>query len=187
MRITLHVEGKEIVITTDHAASRYGTPVVLVDGTLTDTPVEYQGDEPAPPTLLDLMADRAGVWGGAQTRRDLAALAVEMSGQPEEKIIKEFQRRGRSMAAAELGRIKSPARAKASAANGRKGGIKGGRPVTMTPQARAFADACHTNATDELETALAGPVDNTDCKTWKITPAQWRLAIKTALDEMRGV
>lgn len=94
--------------------------------------------------------------------------------------------RDASSAGRALRAIPSEKRSAASAANGRKGGGKGGRPVVMTPQARAFADACHTNAIDELETALQGAADKTDCKTWKITPAQWRLAIRTALAEMRA-
>jgi hypothetical protein len=78
----------------------------------------------------------------------------------------------------------SERKARSSAENGRKGGSA----ATMTPQARAFADACIAqNATDELQAALAGPADKTDCKTWRITPAQWRLAIRTALAEMRNV
>jgi len=92
----------------------------------------------------------------------------------------------KNAAAQALRAIPSKKRALASAANGRRGGVKGGRPVTMTSQVRAFADACIAqNATDELEAALQGAADKTDCKTWKITPAQWRLAIRTALAEMQ--
>lgn len=54
---------------------------------------------------------------------------------------------------------------------------------TLTPAARAFADACHTNAIDELRTALRGPADATDLQTWGISRSQWRLAIRTALSE----
>jgi hypothetical protein len=89
-----------------------------------------------------------------------------------------------TLAARALRAIPSDARAEASRVNGRKGGIKGGRPVILTPQARAFADACHTNAIDELTGALASSrVDRADCREWGITPGQWRLAIQTALAE----
>ena len=55
---------------------------------------------------------------------------------------------------------------------------------TLSAQARAFADACHTNAIGELLDALAAPVaDATDCATWGITPDEWRAAIATALRE----
>ena len=54
----------------------------------------------------------------------------------------------------------------------------------LSPAARAFADACHTNALDELETALRQrAADATDCREWDITPTEWRAAIRTALEE----
>ena len=58
---------------------------------------------------------------------------------------------------------------------------------TLTPAAREFADACHTNSLTELKAALARrAADRTDCETWGITPSQWRLAIQTALSEREG-
>lgn len=91
-----------------------------------------------------------------------------------------------SSAAALLGRKGGAANGARKAAASRANGKRGGRPVVLTARARAFADACHTNAVDELTAALAGPVDRTDCRTWRITPGQWRLAIRTALAEARG-
>ena len=58
--------------------------------------------------------------------------------------------------------------------------------TTLSPQARCFADACHTNALDELVSALAGPADATDCATWRITPTEWREAIETAIRERQS-
>lgn len=55
--------------------------------------------------------------------------------------------------------------------------------TTLSTQARAFADACHTNALDELRDALRGDADPVDCQTWGITPAEWRAAIDTAIRE----
>ena len=54
---------------------------------------------------------------------------------------------------------------------------------TLTPAARAFADACHTNALDELREALRGPADEPDCRTWGLTAEEWRAAIETAIRE----
>jgi hypothetical protein len=63
------------------------------------------------------------------------------------------------------------------------GGVKVNNPLILTPQARAFADACYENPLSELHAALRGPVDHTDCRTWKISPAEWRAAIETAIRE----
>lgn len=57
----------------------------------------------------------------------------------------------------------------------------------LTPAAREFADACHSNRIEEMEAALRQrAADRTDCETWGITPSQWRLAIQTALSERQG-
>jgi len=53
----------------------------------------------------------------------------------------------------------------------------------MRPQVRAFADACYTNALDELRAALVGDADTGDCRSWGITPEEWRVAIITAIRE----
>lgn len=58
--------------------------------------------------------------------------------------------------------------------------------MTMTTRARAFADACHTNALDELQSALTGQADAADCREWGITPDEWRQAIETAIRERGG-
>lgn len=55
--------------------------------------------------------------------------------------------------------------------------------TTLTTQARAFADACHTNALDELRAALRGPADVPDCQTWGLTAQEWRAAIEIATRE----
>lgn len=42
-----------------------------------------------------------------------------------------------------------------------------------------FAAACHDqNTIEELEAALQGEADATDCRTWEITPQQWRAQIE---------
>lgn len=49
-----------------------------------------------------------------------------------------------------------------------------------------FAAACFNDCSiRDLEKALAGPVDETDCKTWNLTPAEWRDEIETALAALR--
>ena len=53
----------------------------------------------------------------------------------------------------------------------------------METRVRAFADACYTNALDELREALAGPADAADCREWHLTPVEWREAVITALRE----
>lgn len=53
-------------------------------------------------------------------------------------------------------------------------------------QDNTFAAACYNqNSIAELEAALAGPVDKTDCETWGITPGAWRRQIALALDALR--
>ena len=49
-----------------------------------------------------------------------------------------------------------------------------------------FAAACfEQNSIEELETALRGDADATDCKTWGITPQEWRAQIAEALAAKR--
>ena len=50
-----------------------------------------------------------------------------------------------------------------------------------------FAAACYDqNSIAELEAALSGPADKTDCENWGISPEQWRAEIAQALDEKRA-
>ena len=54
-------------------------------------------------------------------------------------------------------------------------------------QASAFSDACYAqNTISDLELALTEAPDATDMATWKISAAEWREAIKTALEELRN-
>jgi hypothetical protein len=49
-----------------------------------------------------------------------------------------------------------------------------------------FAAACFDqNSIAELEQALAGQVDVTDCAEWNLTPEQWRAEIELALAAKR--
>jgi hypothetical protein len=109
MRATISFHGTSIEITTDHAASSYGQPVVLIDGELTDIAVEYEADEPAIPTVLDRLADAAGVWAGPETRRQLAMLGDQMladiehaTGADYDHVIAAFQAERQRRVAAEL-------------------------------------------------------------------------------------
>ncbi len=79
MQATFEHDGHQITITTEHATSSYGIPVVLVDGEPTVQVDSYERD-PDPPqrTVLDQLADLAGVWNGPETRRQLAVLADTM-------------------------------------------------------------------------------------------------------------
>lgn len=46
----------------------------------------------------------------------------------------------------------------------------------------SFAAACFDqNTVAELEEALQGAADESDCKAWNITPEQWREQIQLAL------
>jgi len=45
MNISFSFEGQELRITTKHAASSYGWPVLLVNGELTDIPVHMEHDD----------------------------------------------------------------------------------------------------------------------------------------------
>lgn len=51
-----------------------------------------------------------------------------------------------------------------------------------------FAEACfNQNSVQELRACLKmKSADKTDCETWRITPTQWRAAIKQALKEKLG-
>ena len=102
MRMTMHVGGHEYTVTTDHASSSYGIPVVLRNGEITDIQAEYTADEAATCHPLDGLAEAAGVWGGWRTREALHALAGEMlaeverpRGEDYDRVIAEFQRRSK--------------------------------------------------------------------------------------------
>jgi hypothetical protein len=78
--------------------------VVLVNEELTDDVrvVEYDPDESYCPSILDMLADNAGIHNGPRTRRDLYTLQAEMIGsivQPNgadyDRVIAEFIRRGK--------------------------------------------------------------------------------------------
>ncbi|MEI7836950.1 MAG: hypothetical protein WCK05_11160 [Planctomycetota bacterium] len=56
----------------------------------------------------------------------------------------------------------------------------------MNSQTRGFTDACHGQPLAELRTALAGPADEVDCRTWGISAEEWRTAIETAIEERTG-
>ena len=57
----------------------------------------------------------------------------------------------------------------------------------MTIQSNTFAESCYDmNSIYELESALAGPADETDMKTWGITSDEWREQIELALLEKRS-
>lgn len=114
--------GKTYTITTDHAASSYGMPVLLVDGILADVEISYDRQRLEYRTALDVAADQAGVHDGPMTRQDLAALAEEMAGETHAQIIAEFQQRGRKLAAAEMGASRSETKSAAVRENGKLGG-----------------------------------------------------------------
>ena len=61
---------------------------------------------------------------------------------------------------------------------------KGKKMKILTKNARAFADACHENSSDELMEALNGEADSADCATWEITAEEWRAAIEMARSEI---
>ena len=46
MKATFEFRGYQMEITTEHVASRYDEPVLLVDGELTDVVVELDDDDP---------------------------------------------------------------------------------------------------------------------------------------------
>lgn len=100
MKATFRTDGYEYELTTEHATSSLGQPVLLSDGQLTDVQIDYQPDTPEAPTPLDLLADVAGIWNGPETRRQLAILAQEMlsaivqpNGADYDTVISEFIRR----------------------------------------------------------------------------------------------
>jgi hypothetical protein len=45
MNVSFSFEGHDFEITTKHSASRYRGPVLLVDGELTDVPVQFDKDD----------------------------------------------------------------------------------------------------------------------------------------------
>jgi len=58
---------------------------------------------------------------------------------------------------------------------------------TSKIEPNTFAEACYDqNSIAELEEALAGPVDEVDCKTWGIDADEWRRSIKLALDARKA-
>lgn len=45
-----------------------------------------------------------------------------------------------------------------------------------------FAEACYnSNSIAELQSALAGDADKTDCEEWNITADEWKQSVKDAL------
>lgn len=74
LEIRFEYDGKEFCITTEHSASSYGQPVVLVDGELTNIvpEVEFSTSERSP---LDHIADAWGIHKGWYTRSKLHTLA----------------------------------------------------------------------------------------------------------------
>ena len=101
MKVAFAFRGYHLEITTDHAASSHGQPVVLSDGRLTDAAVDYVPDDEQP-TALDLLADAAGIWAGPQTRRELAAVAETMLSETDaprgadyDRVIDAFAAEGR--------------------------------------------------------------------------------------------
>ena len=93
-----HLGATRVEVTTEHATSNHGLPVVLVDGTVTDTPAEYRPD-PCGCTALDLLADAAGIHDGPETRRELHELAAVMlpenpRGADYDAVLDEFRTRG---------------------------------------------------------------------------------------------
>lgn len=107
MKAAFTFDGYQLEITTEHAASSYGQAILLSDGRLTDVAVDYEPDDEQP-TAIDLLADAAGVWGGPQTRRELAAMAETMlseikvpCGADYDRVIQAFVTEGQRLAADE--------------------------------------------------------------------------------------
>ncbi len=98
MRTTTTINNQRIEITTEHPASSHGIPIVLVDGELTDVPVEHEPDY-CHCTALDLLADAAGIHTGPRSRRALHELAAELypdgpqTGAQCDRVIRTAQRR----------------------------------------------------------------------------------------------
>jgi hypothetical protein len=80
MKAQVTIGGREITITTEHSASSYGLPVVLIDGELTNLPATFE-HEPGQTTALDLLADRAGIHFGFRTRDALRKAVRERYGE----------------------------------------------------------------------------------------------------------
>jgi len=100
MKIGYIFGGHKHEISTEHPASNYGQPVLLVSGELVG-PVYYEPDEMELPTVLHRLADEAGIWAGLATRRALSELAEKMlagverpRGADYDRVIDEFIRRG---------------------------------------------------------------------------------------------
>lgn len=97
MKMQFVFEGREIVISTEHAASSYGKPVMTIDGTLIGE-VEYEPDV-CNCNALDAVADMHHIHNGPRTRADLRALMAEMipggatCGHDYDRVCIEFRRR----------------------------------------------------------------------------------------------
>ena len=53
-------------------------------------------------------------------------------------------------------------------------------------QIGSFAEACYEmNTIEELEIALLGVADLSDCKEWGLSPEEWREQIEIALNVMK--
>jgi hypothetical protein len=58
--------------------------------------------------------------------------------------------------------------------------------MTTTIADNTFAAAAYNqNTIAELEAALTGEADATDCETWDLTPEQWRAEVELALQAKR--
>lgn len=108
MILKIKIGRKEYEITTDHAASSYDMPVVLVNGELVDLQVSYERDPVQRVDVLDALADADNVHNGPVTRGRLHDLASEMLSDIAKptaadygRVIATFKARGREMAAAE--------------------------------------------------------------------------------------
>lgn len=55
--------------------------------------------------------------------------------------------------------------------------------MTERPRLSGFAEACYDqNSVEDLIESLVGPgYDSVDCRTWALSPGQWRRAIADAL------
>lgn len=100
MKMNYTHDGYSIEITTEHSSSSNGQPVLLSDGRLTETVVEYEPDD-CSCTILGMLADVRGIHDGPKTRRQLSRLADDLqlsvlSGTDCDRVIAEFQRRAAS-------------------------------------------------------------------------------------------
>ena len=103
MKIGYLFGGHKHEITTEHSASSYGAPILLVSGKVVSE-VFYEADEIHHPSILDQLARQAGVWPGPATLSALQDLANEMLADVEnprgadyDRVVDEFIRRGAKM------------------------------------------------------------------------------------------